>query len=374
MTESVITCPCCKNKFQLTEAMTQQIETRLRKELDREAKKKAEGVFLPKIKDLEEQLKEKSKLVAEASKQEIAFHKRIRELEDREKSQTLEIERALTKERNKIWEVQTQLQEQQQLKLAEKDLQLSALRKQIEELGRMAALGSQQAQGEILELELENLLSLNFKFDEFEPVEKGVKGADVIHKVRTKSGHYCGTILWETKRTKAWSDGWIPKLKLDQRRVKAELAVVVTASMPKKVERIGNIDGVWITDFPYVLAIGMALREILIEVTQARSALAGKANTREVIYNYLTGSEFKQRIEAFIEPVIAMRIDLVAEKNAIEKLWAKREKQIQRVEQSIAGMHGDLQGIIGAALPLIQLLELPVVTISASEDMTDEGS
>ena len=354
--------------------MTQQIETRLRKELDREAKKKAEGVFLPKIKDLEEQLKEKSKLVAEASKQEIAFHKRIRELEDREKSQTLEIERALTKERNKIWEVQTQLQEQQQLKLAEKDRQLSELRKQIEELGRMAALGSQQAQGEILELELENLLSLNFKSDEFEPVEKGVKGADVIHKVRTKSGHYCGTILWETKRTKAWSDGWIPKLKLDQRRVKAELAVVVTTSMPKKVERIGNIDGVWITDFPYVLGIGMALREILIEVTQARSALAGKADTREVIYNYLTGSEFKQRIEAFIEPVIAMRIDLVAEKNAIEKLWAKREKQIQRVEQSIAGMHGDLQGIIGAALPLIQLLELPAVTISASEDMTDEGS
>jgi len=408
MPETFITCPNCGKKIQLTEAITQQIEERLRKEFDHEtkkkekdfenilkenekileerllqektrlekqAKKRAEEALSTEIRDLREQLEEKSKLVAEAHKQELAIRKRTRELEEREKTQKLEVQRTLDKEREKIWQdAQTQLQEQQQLKDAEKDRQLSEMRKQIEELRRKAEQGSQQAQGEILELELEDILSLNFRSDEIEPVAKGVKGGDVIHKVLTKSGHYCGTILWEAKRTKTWSDGWMQKLKDDQRALKAELAVLVSTSMPKEVKRIGNIDGVWIIDFPSVIGMGMVLREILIKVAQARSVLAGKTDKMEVVYNYLTGSEFKQRIEAIIEPFIAMRADLEAEKRAMEKSWAKREKQIQRVVQSIAGMHGDLQGIVGAALPQIKLLELPGVTISALEDKTDEGS
>ncbi len=248
------------------------------------------------------------------------------------------------------------------------------MRKQIEELKRRAEQGSQQAQGELLELELEDILGSSFRYDEIEPVAKGVRGGDVLHKVNTRSGHYCGTILWEAKRTKTWNDGWIQKLKDDQRAVKAELAVLVSTVLPKDVRRICNIDGVWVVDFPSAMGMGMALREILIKVAQARSAISGKTDKMEVIYNYLTGSEFRQRLEAIIEPFIAMKTDLDAEKRATEKVWAKREKQIQRVFESIAGMHGDLEGIIGTALPQIKLLELPGATTLDSGDAPTEDN
>ena len=340
--------------------------------LEKQAKKKAEEVLSTELKDLKEQLEEKSKLIEDARKQELTLRKRTRELEEREKALTLEVQRTIDEEREKIWQdAQSKLQEQNQLKDAEKDRQLGEMRKQIEELNRKAEQGSQQAQGEILELELEDLLSSNFKLDEIEPVAKGVKGGDVIHKVQTKSGHYCGTILWEAKRTKTWSDGWIQKLKDDQRTLKAELAVLVSTVLPKEVRRIGNIEGVWICDFPSAIGVGMALREILTKVAQARSALTGKADKMEVIYNYLTGNEFRQRLEAVLEPFTIMKDDLDSEKRAMEKVWAKREKQIQRVVQNIAGMHGDLQGIVGTALPQIKLLELPG-TFTAIEKKANE--
>jgi len=406
MSDTFITCPHCGKKIQLTEAITHQIEEKLRKEFDHEAKKKekefesilkdkdkeleekllsekaklekqakkkAEEVLSTELKDLKDQLEEKSKYIEDARKQELTLRKRTRELEEREKALKLEVQRTIDEEREKIWQdAQSKLQEQNQLKDAEKDRQLGEMRRQIEELKRKAEQGSQQSQGEILELELEDLLSSNFKLDEIEPVAKGVKGGDVIHKVQTKSGHYCGTILWEAKRTKTWSDGWIQKLKDDQRTLKAELAVLVSTVLPKEVRRIGNIEGVWICDFPSAIGVGMALREILTKVAQARSALTGKADKMEVIYNYLTGNEFRQRLEAVLEPFTIMKDDLDSEKRAMEKVWAKREKQIQRVVQNIAGMHGDLQGIVGTALPQIKLLELPGAFIAIEKKANEE--
>ena len=402
MADTFIACPHCGQRIQLTEAITLQIEERLRgrfndevkkkekeyennlrekekelenrllhekAKLEKQAKERAEEVLSTEFKDLKEQLEEKSKIIEDAQKQELSLRKRTRELEDREQALKLEVERTLEKETEKIWEeAQVKLQDQHQLKDAEKDRLLTEMRKQIEELKRKAEQGSQQAQGEALELELEEILSSNFRSDEVEPVTKGVKGADVVQKVLTKSGHYCGTILWEAKRTKAWSDGWIQKLKDDQRAVKAELAVLVTTVLPKDVRQIGNMDGVWVSDFASIIGIGTALREILIKVAQARSAIAGKTDKMEVVYNYLTGSEFRQRIEAIIEPFIALREDLETEKRAMEKAWAKREKHIQRVVQSIAGMHGDLQGIVGTALPQIKLLELPGSSAPAKDE------
>ena len=393
MSETFITCSSCGKKIQVTEAITHQLEDKLRKEfdhegkkkekefenilkakekeleerllqekvkLDKQAKKRAEEAFSIDIKDLKEQLDAKSKLVEEAHKQELALRKRARELEEREKSLKLEVQRTLDKEREKTWQdAQSALQEQHQLKDAEKDQQLAEMRRQIEELKRKAEQGSQQAQGEVLELELEEILRSNFRSDEIEAVAKGIKGGDILQKVHTKSGHYCGTILWEAKRTKAWSNGWIQKLKVDQRAIKADLSVLVSTVLPEDVRRIGDIDGVWVTDFASAVGIGMALREILIKVTSARSALSGKTSKMEVIYNYLTGSEFRQRVEAILEPFITMKDDLDMERRAMEKAWAKREKKIQRVVQSIAGMHGDLQGIVGTALPQIKFLELP---------------
>jgi hypothetical protein len=407
VSETFITCSSCGKKIQLTEAITQQIENKLRKEfdhevkkkekdfeniikdkekeleeklhqekvkLDKQAKKRAEEALSIEMKDLKEQLDEKAKLLEGAYKQELALRKRTRELEVKEKSLELDVQRTLDKEREKIRQAaQLEFQEERQLKDAEKDQQLAEMRKQIEELKRKAEQGSQQTQGEVLELELEDILRSNFRSDEVQAVAKGVKGGDILQKVYTKSGHYCGEILWEAKRTKTWSDGWIQKLKDDQRAVRADLCALVSTVLPKDVRRIGNVEDVWVTDFASIVGIGTALREILIKVTQARSALSGKTDKMEVIYNYLTGSEFRQRIEAILEPFITMKDDLDTERRAMEKAWAKREKKIQRVMQSIAGMHGDLQGIVGIALPQIKFIEFSEDSNSTLEGDLNNG-
>jgi hypothetical protein len=407
VSETFITCSSCGKKIQLTEAITQQIENKLRKEfdhevkkkekdfeniikdkekeleeklhqekvkLDKQAKKRAEEALSIEMKDLKEQLDEKAKLLEGAYKQELALRKRTRELEVKEKSLELDVQRTLDKEREKIRQAaQLEFQEERQLKDAEKDQQLAEMRKQIEELKRKAEQGSQQTQGEVLELELEDILRSNFRSDEVQAVAKGLKGGDILQKVYTKSGHYCGEILWEAKRTKTWSDGWIQKLKDDQRAVRADLCALVSTVLPKDVRRIGNVEDVWVTDFASIVGIGTALREILIKVTQARSALSGKTDKMEVIYNYLTGSEFRQRIEAILEPFITMKDDLDTERRAMEKAWAKREKKIQRVMQSIAGMHGDLQGIVGIALPQIKFIEFSEDSNSTLEGDLNNG-
>lgn len=312
------------------------------------------------VKLLTDQLTERTHQLDEAQHKELALLKRQHELKDKERELELKVVRTLDEEREKIKEAATtKAQEEFLLKVADKDKRLADMTKQIEELKRKSEQGSQQVQGEVLELELEEILRSAFRTDDIEPVPKGVKGADVIQKVRTRSGHYSGTILWEAKRTKAWSDSWIEKLKDDQRAMKADLAVIVSTVLPKDVRHIGNIDGVWVSDFPSVTGISTVLRESLAKLYQARSALAGKADKMESLYNYLTGNEFRQRMEAIIEPFITMKDDLDTEKRAMEKTWARRDKQIQKVIQSLSGMHGDLQGIVGASLPHIKLLELP---------------
>ena len=176
--------------------------------------------------------------------------------------------------------------------------------------------------------------------------------------VMNASGQICGTIIWEMKRTKAWSDGWISKLKDDQRAGKADIAVIVSTVLPKDVSHLALLDGVWVSDVSTAIGLATALRGNLTELMLSRNSLAGKGEKMELLYNYLLGNEFKLRVEAIVEAFVSMKDDLDSEKRAMEKNWAKREKQIQKVMQSTAGMHGDLQGIIGASLPQIQQLEL----------------
>ncbi len=393
MAHEYITCPHCGKKIELTEAFTHDIEEKLRKEFDSEVKRKekefqeafeaqqkefdeklnlekaklesqarkeAEESISTELADLKSEIEKKNKQLKEAQKKELEFLKKQRELDEREQSIKLEIERTLAAERKKIWdEASAKMNEEHQLKDREKDQLIAELKKQAEEFKRKAEQGSQQAQGEALELELEDLLRSSFPLDEIDPVSKGVRGGDVIHRVKSPSGGNCGSILWEAKRTKAWSDGWIEKLKDDQRQAKCELAVIVSSALPKGITRSGNLDGVWVTDFQSAIGIATALRALLIEVYQARTALVGKNEKMEIIYKYLSGSEFRQRVEAIVESFVAMKEDLEAEKRAMEKAWAKREKQIQRVVQNTAGMYGDLQGIIGASLPEIKILQLP---------------
>lgn len=328
--------------------------------LAEQIKKQAEETLAIELRDLKNQVEEKSNKLKQAQEQELELRKRQRELEEREQSLKLELARTLDEERKNILnEVTKKLDEQHRLKDAEKDKQISDMRRQIEELNRKAEQGSQQSQGEVLEIELENLLRATFRHDDIQPVPKGIKGADVIQHVQTQLGNACGSILWESKRTKSWSDAWLQKLKDDQREVKANVAVIVSTVLPKEIMHVGNRDGIWIADFSSAIGLAMALRNGMIEVARAHVSMEGRNEKMEMVYNYLAGQTFRQRIEAVVESFNNMKDDLDAEKRAMEKIWAKREQQIERIVKNTTRFYGDLQGIIGAALQPIARLELP---------------
>ena len=389
MNEQTIKCPKCGTGIELNQALSSQIgseiEEKLRLEFNqkykdeiakREAKikKEKDDEINVTLKDLQEQIALKSEKLKDAQEKELEFLKKQRDLEEREHAFKLDLERKLTEERNKIRnDVASKLSEEHRMKDAEKEKQINDLRKQIEELNRKAEQGSQQSQGEVMEVELENVLRQTFRLDRIDPVPKGVKGADVIHHVYSKTGQACGTILWESKRTKNWSDGWIQKLKDDQREVKANIAVIVSAVLPKDIRYIGNLEGVWITDFSTAMGLAAVLRTNIIEVAQTRNSMIGKNEKMESLYNYLSGQEFRQRIEAIVESFASMKADLESEKRAMDKIWQKREKQIDRVVQNTSRMHGELEGIMGNALQPVHILELPLDDASIkNEDKKEE--
>ena len=254
--------------------------------------------------------------------------------------------------------------------MKEKEETITAMQKQIEDLKRRAEQGSQQLQGEVQELELENLLRAKFPFDTIEPVPKGEFGGDALQRVVSASGQpngTVGTILWESKRTKNWSDGWLVKLREDQRTAKAEVAVLVSQVLPKGVESFDVVDGVWVTSPRAVLPVATVLRHTLLQVSTARQVSEGQQTKTEMVYQYLTGPRFRHRVEAIVEAFSSMQEDLAAEKKAIQRQWAKREIQLNNVLQSTAGMYGDLQGIAGKSLQEIEGLELPALQIRSIE-------
>lgn len=309
--------------------------------------------------DLKNQLAEKARQAESMQLAELELRKQKRELEERQKMQELELVRKFDAERALIEEKTAQrLTEEQRLKAAEKDKQLDEMRRQIEDLKRKAEQGSQQTQGEILEVEVEHSLRSMFPMDIIEPVAKGIRGGDIIQRVMTSSGQNAGTIIWETKRTKAWSDGWVTKLKEDQRAISAECAVIVTQVLPKGECHLALVDGVWAVDYRTTAGIAHALRGQLLQVYQARAMAAGKDEKLDFLYGYLTGTQFKQRVEAIVEAFQSMKSELEKEKRAYQRIWATREQQIDRVLSSTVGMYGDIQGIIGTSLPRIQRLEL----------------
>jgi len=371
VTKETIKCPECGEVIELSEAISHDIEIRLKqqyenkiektkKSIEEKAKKEVQESLNIKISDLNEQLEEKTKNLKEAQKQEIELRKRQRELVEKEEKLELELSRKIDAERQKIIQkTSKEFEETHRLKDAEKDKQLDDMKRQIDELKRKAEQGSQQMQGEVLELELEESLKEEFPFDVIEPVAKGVKGGDIIQTVKTQSGRICGKILWETKRTKNWSETWIQKLKDDQRDAKADLAILASESLPKGLQHFRLISGVWVTDILSAVSLALALRVVLIQVARERVTQVGKKEKMELAYNYLTGQEFRNRVEAIVESFTAMKMDLEAERRAMLKIWAKREKQMERVISNAAGMHGDLQEIAGSSLPAIKMLELP---------------
>jgi hypothetical protein len=338
------------------------VENKLKQEkvrLQSEAALKAREAWSIEQKDLKEQLDEKNKQLQMAHIAELDLRKRKRELEDKEKSFEIELARKLDEERGQIEEAAVKnALAAHSLKDAEKEKKLQDAIRANEELRRKLQQGSQQTQGEVMELELEELLKSAFPQDDILPVSKGIKGADLLQKVYGPNGQSCGIIVWESKQTKAWSEGWISKLKDDQREMKADIAVLVTEILPKEINRFGFKNNIWITKFDTVVGLATAIRVTLIQVAVTKRLSVGKNEKMEILFQYLSGIEFKQKVEAIVEAFVAMQEDLSEEKRFFAKRWAKREKQIERVIANTVGMYGNLQGLMGASIQSIPELEI----------------
>ena len=385
MADQSISCPSCGKKIPLTRALRAEIEaslkhqfdetlqererelrahyeSRLEKDLQRaqaDAAKKAEKRVAQELAGLKNQVKDQAKDLEEARRLELSMRKREREFERKQQELELTVAREIDKERTRlVTETQERLADEHRLKDGEKEKQLSDMRRQIEDLKRKAEQGSQQLQGEAGEGELESLLRANFPSDEISAIGQGVRGADVHQVVSDPRGGKIGAILWECKNTRNWSDGWIAKLKQDQRSLHADVAVLVTATLPKGCTRFALIEGVLVTDFACAAGLATVLRANLCQLAQTRRAAISKEEGLELLYRYLSGVEFRHRVEAVVEAFTAMRHDLDQERRAAERQWARRSRQIDAVTFNVSGMYGDLQGLV-PALPPIALLELP---------------
>lgn len=363
-----------EEKRQLNEQVSEQVQTQLKTERTRVVAEEAKKAKLAaanelegkaqELRDLQDVLKARDVKLAEAQKAQAELIKKQRELDDAKRELDLTIEKRV---QDGLTEVRTQAKREAEdgmrLRVAEKDQAIASMQQKIEELKQKAEQGSQQLQGEVLELELEHLLRTKFPFDLIEPVPKGEFGGDALHRINSPSGMACGSILWESKRTRNWSDGWLAKLREDQRTAKAEVCVLVSQVLPKGVETFDLMDGVWITSPRAAIPVATMLRQGLLEVTQSRALSVGQQTKSEMVYQYLTGARFKQRVEAIVEAFSSMQDDLDKERKVIMKQWAKRQEQIERVMGATVGMYGDLQGIAGRSLQEIEGLEFKALEL-----------
>ena len=299
--------------------------------------------------------------LTEAQQAQAAAVKRERELADRERELSLTIERQVSLGIDTARQTaRRESDEANKLRLLEKDTLLESLQDKITDLQQKIEQGSQQLQGEVQELDLEASLRARFPHDELTEVGKGVSGADVTQVVCAASGATCGTILWESKRTKRWSDGWLAKLREDGRKASADLLVIVSAVLPEAVETFDCLDNVWVCSPKAALPVATALRAALLSAHNVRQVQAGMKTKSEEVYAYVTGPQFKRRVEALVEAFTTMQEDLTAEQKATQRQWAKRTAQIERVLTSTSGMFGDMQGIAGKALAEPEGLSLMV--------------
>ena len=308
-------------------------------------------------KDKDERIENLLSRLTTAQNAEAELKRRERELQDREREMALKIEEEVSGQLDQVRAVAaTEAEQRLNLQLSDKDRTIRELASKLEEASRKAQQGSQQAQGETLELVLEEQLRRQFPFDEFQPVPKGEFGGDTLHVVRDSSGRECGRILWEFKRTKGWQAAWLPKLKADQRAARAEIAVIVSQAMPPDVQHFSEIDGIWVSSLGCTLPVATALRATLLQLASQRRNADGQQTKSTLVYTYLTGPQFRGRIEAIAERWSEMQKDLADEKKATMKRWSKRESQLHTLLESTAGIYGDLQGIAGRDLAEIQAL------------------
>jgi hypothetical protein len=325
-----------------------------------EAQKRADEKNAVLLKSLQEDNKHKQELLLDAQKKELELLKKENELKMSQEQLRIKLEKELLEKARSIEEAATKRKDEEfELVKKEYEKKLENQMNLVKEMQRKAEQGSMQLQGEIQELEIEFILGRAFPYDQIEEVKKGIRGADAIQTVINEFGQMCGKIIFESKRTQNWGGDWIEKLKADQRETGAEIAVLVSQTMPKDMDRFGEKDGVWVCGFHEVKSVVFVLREILIRSQQAKSVNENKADKMGLLYNFLTSSQFKQQMEAIVEGFSNLKTELDREKRAMQRIWKEREVQIEKVIGNTIDMYGSIKGIAGNAIAPIPHLELP---------------
>jgi hypothetical protein len=390
-----IKCPECKAEIPLTDVIDheihEQLEVRLADErMDRErshaaaleererelraefedeqrvreerAKQFAEEQVATEVADLQTTLQERSVLLKQAQERELALRRDQRKLQEEREALELNVARRVDGERKQIvTKAREDLIEAHQLELREKGIELEQMQRQIKELQESSQQRRSGLRGEALEREIEDILRERFAHDRIEPIKAGTRGADVLQTVHLR-GRVCGKILWESKRARNFSNNWITKLKQDQSSSDADFAVLVCASLPPHIRLMEQVEGVWIIEPACVPALATALRDTLGLISQARSVDANRNDAMDAIYNYLSSPAFARRIRKAVETFIEMKKDLDLERRSMETRWSKRDTQLDQLALNTAGMYGELEALMGSALPPVDLLELPPPT------------
>ncbi|MCE2675800.1 MAG: DUF2130 domain-containing protein [Sediminibacterium sp.] len=386
-----VTCPKCQHNFEPTDAIREEVEKELRgkmtdwqkkkeeettallaeqkvtieNELAEKLKKEVGTQYEQKIKAMQQNESAMSKQVKDFQEKELEFLKQVQVIQAKEAELELELQRKLVKERESL-KAQIQKEETErgslkdqeyQLKVKELEKQLDDQRKLAEEMKRKAEQGSMQMQGEVQELLLEELLKSSFPFDEIVEVGKGVRGADCIQVVRNNLGQEAGKIIYESKRTTAFAQEWIEKLKADMRSQGADIAIIVTQAFPKDMERFGEKEGVYICSYQEVKSVALLLRTALLKLFDAKKNQLNKGDKMSFLYDYLTSNEFNEQWKAIGEGFRQMRQSIQKERDAMEKLWKSREKQLEKVLLNAMHIKGSIEGIAGADSINMNLLE-----------------
>lgn len=396
MSVNSTTCPHCGHKFDAGEAMQKHLEIELKKNIQlrekeyelrmeefkkqlekekkefeisekkklwavalSEAQKRMEEKNAAELTALKQDNEAKQKEILKSREKEIELLRREQELKSQQELMQIHIQKELIEKTAQIEETAKKKKDEEfELTRKEFEKKLEDQKNLINEMKRKAEQGSSQLHGEIQELALEEILRRAFVYDTVDEVSKGIRGADAIQTVINEFGQVCGKIVFESKRTQNWQDAWIDKLKDDQRALGAEIAVLVSQVMPKDMERFGQREGIWICNYQEVIPLVFVLRQILVRSQSAKAIQENKTDKMGLLYNYLTGTQFRQQLEAIVEGFSNMKTELEREKRAMKKIWKEREVQIEKVIDNTIDMYGSIKGIAGNAIAPIQPLEL----------------
>lgn len=400
-----IICPKCGNEFNVEDVLAKQIEEKYRNEMnlsitkiqeeyaqkensirqkEEELKQQQEGIdqlvseklkaesekaasqlknqfekkYEQQLKNLLEEAELARKEITDLKTAKIENEQLKRKMKEQEQDLSLKYEQQLSEKlKNETENIRKRESERIELKVKERDELISSLKKQVEVMSRKAEQGSMQMQGEVQELVIEDVLKDMFPFDIIEEVGKGIKGADVIHTVRNQSGIECGKILYESKRTKAFVQDWIPKLKADGISAKADVLVIISEALPVEIEKIGQKDGVWICNYFDFKGLVIVLRESLIKISEAYSSQTNKGEKMQMLYDYLTSNEFMMQVGAIVEGFSDLQDSYIKEKRAMERIWKEREKQLEKVLLNTNHFIGSIKGIAGTSIPQLKEID-----------------